>query len=117
MSIPLPEPHSVYLQANLIGSPHLEDVVQKEKILGTRFNQGLKVVGKGHGPKSGACWRRQLRAALNSGHALIRGRHQILVRPSSKGLTMRNDLHMHGEKLRALGKCGRDDLPCLEGFS
>jgi len=59
---------------------------RKRKFLGTRFNQGLKVVGKGNGPKSGSCLRRQLRAALNSGHAPIRGRHQILVRPHPRVL-------------------------------
>jgi hypothetical protein len=42
MSIPLPEPDSVYLQANLIGSPHLEDVVQKEKNPGNTVQSGFE---------------------------------------------------------------------------
>jgi hypothetical protein len=42
MSIPLPEPHSVDLQASLIGSPHLEDAVQKEKIPGNKVQSGFE---------------------------------------------------------------------------
>jgi hypothetical protein len=41
MSIPLPEPHSVDLQASLIGSPHLEDV-QKEKIPRNKVQSGFE---------------------------------------------------------------------------